>query len=102
MEISYTELRSKDVVNLLNGTKMGKIIDIIVDGNGKKVLGIVVPGIRKIFKNNEDIFIPWENISKIGTDIILVDIELATATNVVRKQNCNSNVTSNDSVGDFL
>lgn len=85
MDISYTDLRCKDVINIANGTKMGKIIDIIVDSNGKCVLGLVVPGIRKIFKSNEDIFIPWENIVKIGSDTILIDLELASATNVIKK-----------------
>ena len=31
MEISYTELRSKEVVNIQNGSRMGKIIDMIID-----------------------------------------------------------------------
>ena len=53
MDISYTDLRCKDVVNVVNGSKMGKIVDLIVDSNGKCVLGLVVPGIRKIFKSNE-------------------------------------------------
>ena len=42
MEISYSELRCKEVVNLNSGVKMGKIIDMIIDANGKNVLGVVV------------------------------------------------------------
>lgn len=85
MDISYTDLRCKDVVNVVNGAKMGKIIDMIVDSNGKLVLGLVVPGIRKIFKSNEDIFIPWDCIVKIGSDTILINLEISAVTNVVRK-----------------
>ena len=85
MDISYTDLRCKDVVNAVNGAKMGKIIDLIVDSNGKCVLGLVVPGVRKIFKSNEDIFIPWDCIVKIGSDTILINLELTAVTNVVRK-----------------
>ncbi len=85
MDISYTDLRCKDVVNVVNGAKMGKIIDLIVDTNGKCVLGLVVPGVRKIFKSNEDIFIPWDCIVKIGSDTILINLELTAVTNVVRK-----------------
>ena len=81
MDISYTDLRCKDVVNVVNGSKMGKI----VDSNGKCVLGLVVPGIRKIFKSNEDIFIPWESIVKIGNDTILINLDLSAVTNVVHK-----------------
>ena len=68
MELSYTDLRTKEVINLRNGARMGKIIDMIIDSNGKNVLGLVVPGIHKLFKATEDIFIPWCNIEKIGDD----------------------------------
>lgn len=84
MEISYTELRSKEVVNVNNGARMGKIIDMIIDSNGKNVLGLVVPGVRKIFRAAEDIFIPWRNITKIGSDVILVCIDACSLTNVAR------------------
>ena len=86
MEISYNELRCKEVVNLQNGAKMGKIVDLIFDSNGKNVLGVVVPGIRKLFKNAEDIFVPWCNISKIGDDVILVSLNMHALTNVTRGQ----------------
>ena len=87
MEISYTELRSKEVVNVNNGARMGKIIDMIIDSNGKDVLGLVVPGVRKIFRASEDIFIPWRNITKIGSDVILVCIDACSLTNVARPEN---------------
>ncbi len=83
MEVSYNELRCKEVVNLQNGARMGKIIDLIIDSNGKDVLGLVVPGIRKLFRASEDIFIPWNNITKIGDDVILVSLNVHSVTNVV-------------------
>ncbi len=89
MEISYSELRCKEVVNLNSGIKMGKIIDLIIDANGKNVLGVVVPGVRKLFHTNEDIFIPWRNIIKIGTDVILVKIDLSSVTNVTKSKEMN-------------
>ena len=84
MEISYNELRCKEVVNLQNGARMGKIIDMIIESNGKDVLGLVVPGVRKLFKASEDIFIPWNNISKIGEDVILVSINLHAITTITK------------------
>lgn len=89
MEISYTELRSKEVVNLQNGQRMGKIIDLIVDTNGKNVLGLVVPGLRKLFHASEDIFIPWRNIAKIGEDTILVSLDASALTNVIKSADMN-------------
>ena len=84
MEISYTDLRAKEVVNLQNGARMGKIVDMIIDSNGKNVLGLVVPGRRKLFRASEDIFIPWCNIAKIGSDVILVSLDVSTLTNVAK------------------
>lgn len=86
MEISYTELRSKEVVNVNSGAKMGKIIDMIIDSNGKRVLGVVVPGARKIFRASEDIFVPWCNITKIGSDVILVALDINSLTSVTHSQ----------------
>ncbi|MCH5156254.1 MAG: YlmC/YmxH family sporulation protein [Clostridiales bacterium] len=103
MEISYTELRSKEVVNLQNGARMGKIIDMIVDSNGKNVLGVVVPGVRRLFKASEDIFIPWCNISKIGNDVILVSLDSASLTSVTRSSEMNLDGAPYDkSVDDYL
>lgn len=87
MEISYTELRAKEVVNVNNGARMGKIIDMIIDSNGKNVLGVVVPGVRKLFRASEDIFIPWCNITKIGSDVILVSLDVHSLTNVSVSKN---------------
>lgn len=84
MEISYTDLRAKEVVNLQNGGRMGKIVDMIIDSNGKNVLGLVVPGERKIFHASEDIFIPWSNIAKIGSDVILVSLDVSSLTNIAK------------------
>ena len=84
MEISYTDLRAKEVVNLQNGARMGKIVDMIIDSNGKNVLGLVVPGARKLFRASEDIFIPWCNIAKIGNDVILVSLDVTSITNVAK------------------
>ena len=77
MEISYCELRSKMVINLMDGRKLGKIIDLVYDDCTAKVLGLVVPSSRSfggIFRGREDIFIPYHCICKIGEDTILVQL----------------------------
>ena len=75
MEISFSELRSKTVVNLTDGRRMGHIIDLVFEQCGARVLGVVVPGIKSgMFKGREDIFIPYQCICKIGFDTILVEL----------------------------
>ena len=75
MEISFSELRSKVVVNLTDGRRLGHIIDLIFEQNGARILGVVVPGAKSgMFKSREDIFIPYQCICKIGLDTILVEL----------------------------
>lgn len=77
MNISFCELRNKDVVNICDGKNLGNIIDMMIDSTCGRVVGIVVPcskGLFNIFKSNNEIFIPYNRICKIGKDIILVDI----------------------------
>lgn len=77
MEISYCSLKSKDVINISDGRNLGNITDMIFDTCCGCILGIVVPSSKNffhLFKSNNDLFIPYNRICKIGQDIILVDI----------------------------
>ncbi|HEY8443993.1 MAG TPA: YlmC/YmxH family sporulation protein [Clostridia bacterium] len=75
IQLTYCELRKKDVINLVDGRKLGKIIDVVFDIKGR-IEGFVVPGFRKwaLFKATDNIFIRWCNIKKIGEDVILVEL----------------------------
>ncbi len=75
MEVSFSELREKSVVNLVDGKRLGHIIDVVIEQCSAKVLGVVVPGIKTtLFRTREDIFIPYKCIVKIGMDTILVEL----------------------------
>lgn len=74
MEITFSGLRSKEIVNLYDGKRLGRIIDISFDKDSGRVLGFIVPGIKKFLKKVDDIFIPLELIKKIGEDVILVKL----------------------------
>ncbi len=80
MELSFCDLRAKEVVNIPDGRNLGNIVDMVFDTCTGRVTGIVVPSERSffnLFKNSRDIFIPYERICKIGKDIILVEINPA-------------------------
>lgn len=80
MEISFSEFRSKTVVNLTDGRRLGHVIDLIFDQNSAKISGVVVPGGRSgFFKSKEDLFIPYQYICKIGLDTILVQLNPITS-----------------------
>ncbi|MDD4275965.1 MAG: YlmC/YmxH family sporulation protein [Clostridia bacterium] len=70
-------MRCKEVINVVDGKRLGRIIDIIIDQRRGRVLGLVVPSQKHgwpIFRACEDIFIPYNNICKIGEDVILVEL----------------------------
>ena len=75
-EVTFCELRSKQVVNVADGKALGNIIDVVFDLKTGRILGLVAPGCRRfvLFKPREDVFIPWRCVRKIGDDVIIVDM----------------------------
>ena len=74
-EISFTELRCKEVVNACDGRKLGRITDIIFSNESGKIRGIVTPYVkRSFFGKDQEVFIPWKCVKKLGEDVIIVDI----------------------------
>ncbi|MBQ8451352.1 MAG: YlmC/YmxH family sporulation protein [Clostridia bacterium] len=75
MEISLTELKEKEVVNVYDGKRLGRILDLVFDSETGIVSGIVVPGEKKLFKRNDGLFVPLEKIKRIGDDVILIGLQ---------------------------
>lgn len=77
METTFTELRSKEVINALTGKILGNICDVVMDLRCNRILGFVVPGSKNFFsffKPAQEIFIPFSQVCRIGEDIILVEV----------------------------
>ena len=76
MECSYRELRTKCVINIVDGKNLGRVCDIVFTYPEGRIFGIVVPGSCGIhlFHRN-DLFISLHNLVKIGADAILVDLK---------------------------
>lgn len=76
--INLSEMKEKEVINIRDGARMGFIYDFEIDLENGKVLAAIIPSYGKvlsIFSRNRDLIIPWQNIFKIGHDIILVDMD---------------------------
>lgn len=76
IDFTYCELRDREVVNIADGRKLGRIIDIALHCSGR-IIGIIVPGERRffrVFSGVDNIFIPWTHIKRIGDDVILVEL----------------------------
>lgn len=75
-DYTFCELREKEVINMVDGRRLGHIVDMAFTSSGQ-VFGLMVPGNRKMFRGfgvNDRIFIPWRNICKIGNDVILIEL----------------------------
>jgi len=70
-----SELQNKDIVNINNGSKIGKIIDVLINTDGTMESLVVQKNkIINVFSNNNEIEIKWNQIKKIGEDVILVNM----------------------------
>lgn len=76
MVINTRDFKLKEVINVLDGKRLGTIMDIEIDVDNGKLTAIVVPGSGRflgMFGRSDDIVIPWDKINKIGLDVILVE-----------------------------
>jgi YlmC/YmxH family sporulation protein len=81
-----SELREREVVNVLDGRRLGLASDLEIEAETGRIKAIVVPGPGKflwLFGKSEDFIIPWERIIKIGVDVILVEAPNYAAENTI-------------------
>ena len=70
-----SELQNKDIVNINNGSKIERIIDVLINTEGTmETLVVQKNKIINVFSNNGEIEIKWNQIKKIGDDVILVNM----------------------------
>ena len=70
------DLRQKEIINLSDGARYGFVSDLELDTADGKILSLIVPGpgrVLGVFGRDQEYRIPWDKITKIGEDIILVD-----------------------------
>lgn len=91
METSFLELKTKQVVNTVDGKCLGRISDIIFDVATAKALGFVVPnqsgGFFNLFKADKGLFIPFDCVCKIGVDVILVELYIEQSKQKTKQKN---------------
>lgn len=73
-----SDLQNKDVINLVDGKKVGNIIDVSIESDGRMSELIVEKSkfFVSMFSNKDEIGIKWSQIEKIGEDVILVKLAL--------------------------
>jgi YlmC/YmxH family sporulation protein len=76
--VKISDFQTKDVINIVDGKKLGQVTDLELDLRQGRIDSIVVPtGTRLfgMFGGGNDVVIPWRNIVKIGTDVVLVRLD---------------------------
>ena len=71
-----SELQNKNIINLIDGKRLGNIIDINIDEIGK-IIEIIVEKQKYSFLNfikNNEMIIKWDQIDKIGEEVIFVRV----------------------------
>lgn len=71
MELSYNQLRKKEVVCVADGVNLGRVCDLAFLVPENRVKGYFVTGGKGFRFNRQPLFIPVEDIVKIGEDVIL-------------------------------
>ncbi|MBY0097659.1 YlmC/YmxH family sporulation protein [Mesobacillus maritimus] len=73
--LKVSDFQIKDVVNVSDGKRLGNIDDIDINLDTGKIESVIIGGVGRVmgfFGKDEEVVIPWQNILKIGEDVILV------------------------------
>ncbi|MDK2820552.1 MAG: hypothetical protein PWP31_517 [Clostridia bacterium] len=75
-----TELMGKEIINLYDGSRLGNIADadLIINIAEGTVNTIVLPprgGLGSLFGGRQEVLIPWECVHKIGSEVIVVNLD---------------------------
>ena len=75
--MKLSELSKKDIININDGKRIGKIVDVEFDINNGYMIRFIIESsniIKSIFSNSEELTIKFSQIKKLGEDVILIDI----------------------------
>ena len=71
------DLRQKEVINIVNASRLGYVYDVEINFETGNIDAIIVPGkprILGVIGKKDDSVIPWDNIVRVGEDIVLVEM----------------------------
>lgn len=87
--INYFELIDKDIINIRNGENIGKFSDVEIDTKRGKLTVLYINESGKLFnlfKNSQHREIKWDQIVKVGMDVIVVDCDCEYTVNESRNR----------------
>lgn len=73
-----SELREKEVINICDGERLGNVCDVDFEIKTGRICNLIIPSPCKvlgILGRDQEYIISYEQIQRIGTDVILVEAE---------------------------
>ncbi len=73
-----SELQRKDIININDGRIIGRIIDAEINASDGSLISLIIEKnkyVRSLFTTENDVQIKYEQIKKLGSDVILIDLE---------------------------
>lgn len=77
MQSKISELQERQIINIADGKCLGSMKDIELDLEEGRIKNIVLPGNSSLWgllQSRDELLIPWENVVRIGVDVVLVDM----------------------------
>ena len=77
VNMSFSELRNKEVINIRDGSLLGCVCDVEFNACSGEISAIVLPGngILASLSPKNRVVIPWCDIERIGKDTVLVKLK---------------------------
>ena len=75
---SFCKFKQKEVINVCDGFRFGYVTDILFDLNNGIITHIIIPVQTRgglFYSRDKEYRIPWCAIKRIGSDIILVEVD---------------------------
>lgn len=77
--MTLSDIEEKDVINVVTGERIGYVSSLKIDTNSGQIIAMTVqPSMRFISffskEEEESIVVPWNQILKIGEDVIIVNV----------------------------
>ena len=74
------DLAGKEIVNISNGARLGVVgeSDMTIDLDSGQILQIVLPkksNLINLWVDRQQLVIPWEAVKKIGSEVIIVELD---------------------------
>ena len=76
--MTLSELRTKEVIDVQDGRRLGRVMDLEFCAEDSRVTALVVPAETSFWQTLRGekcgLVIPWQDIRRIGDDVILVTV----------------------------